>query len=127
MTNYQCPDLASYAALWLEFRDPELRAEIIEHRENCGICTALRKATDERGKLQRTADICGEISIEFPQDIRPELASILRRLYQITVIREGDIGWVYPGDGSGLRRVVGSMGTAEQTVSVDGAAAGNIV
>ena len=45
--EFQCPDLYNYALLWLEFRDPALIAEIIDHRNTCEICIGLRKATDE--------------------------------------------------------------------------------
>jgi hypothetical protein len=92
--NYQCAELAQYAQLWLSFRDAELRAEIIEHRDTCPICAALREATIERRRGSTTTDLHYEIPIEFPAGIKPELESILRRLYRITLIRAGDIGWV---------------------------------
>lgn len=119
MTTYHCPDLANYAQLWLQFRDAELRAEIIAHRDTCPICTRLREATIERRRCT-TADICGEVSIEFPPDVRPELAGVLRRLYRAVLIREGDIGWVYPSTSPDVRRVVGSMGIVEQVIAMAG-------
>ena len=92
--NYQCPTLSEYAQLWLSFRDAELRAEIIKHREDCPVCIALKEATIERRKLQRTANIHNEISIQFPEQTSAELQGVLRSLYRIVAIRPGDIGWV---------------------------------
>jgi hypothetical protein len=117
--TYQCPDLAVYAQLWLQFRDAELRAEIVQHRDTCPICISLQEATIER-RRSTTADIRGEVSIEFPPGVGPELAGILRRLYRAVLIREGDIGWVYPSTRPDVRRVVGSMGIVEQVIAMAG-------
>jgi hypothetical protein len=77
MTDYQCPALANYAALWLQFRDADLRAEIVTHRDTCEVCTALREATIERrermardlleqSQKQSTADSAGVLSDVLP-------------------------------------------------------------
>jgi hypothetical protein len=91
MTTYQCPALANYAALWLAFRDADLRAEIVAHRDTCEICTALREATIERRIARERADrLAREVSIE-PLDA-PTAASerVLPDVSEPTLPGEGE-------------------------------------
>jgi len=120
--TYQCAALSEYVQLWLSFRDAALRAEIIKHREDCPVCIALKEATVERRRGRTTADIHSEIPIEFPEQVTAQLAGILRRLYRITTIRAGDIGWVCErvytsggGSGWGIRIIdtVGDISSGE--------------
>ena len=97
--NYQCDVLEQYVDLWLTHTgEPVLRREIIQHRESCSVCMALREATIERRKLQRTADIHSEIPIQFSEQTSERLATIMRRLYTIITPGPGDIGWVHSSD-----------------------------
>ena len=114
--NYQCSTLSEYAQLWLSFRDAELRVEIIKHREGCPVCIALKEATIERRKLQRTANLHNEIPIQFPEQTTAELQGVLRSLYRIVTIRPGDVGWVCErtntsgGGSSGSIRITDTIG-----------------
>ncbi len=77
MTLYQCPVLADYVDLWLMFHSHDLHAEIVQHRDTCEVCTALREATIERrermardlleqSQKQSTADSAGVLSDVLP-------------------------------------------------------------
>jgi len=94
----QCATLSEYVQLWLSFRDAALRAEIIQHRDDCPVCIALKEATVERRRGRTTTDIHSEIPIVFPEQVTERLAALMRRLYTIITPRAGDIGWVYPSD-----------------------------
>ena len=107
----QCPALSEYVQLWLSFRDAELRAEIIQHREDCPVCIALKEATNGR---RANTNPRAEIPIEFPPNTSPAVRGILLRLYTIISIRPGDIGWVDPDAGSEVWGLAGGVGTGEQ-------------
>lgn len=122
MTNLQCDTLSEYVALWLQFRDPDLRAEIVSHRDTCQVCTRLREITIERRK-RGPAYLHREIPIIFPDEITERLATIMRRLYEIVIIRPGDIGWVGDGSGSEGGRGIGGLRVGEPVGNVVSAAA----
>jgi hypothetical protein len=93
MTTYQCPTLAEYVQLWLEFHSADLHTEVIQHRDTCEICTALREATIERRIARERADrLAREVSIE-PLDA-PTAASerVLPDVSEPTLPGEGEAG-----------------------------------
>ena len=120
MTTYQCPALANYAQLWLTFHSAELHEEVIAHRDTCEICTALREATIERRR--RTADLHNKILIQFPEQVTPVLANIMRRLYTIAPCRPGDLGWVGDGASSESGRGVSGIRTGSEAGAMVGEA-----
>ena len=88
---YQCPDLAAYVPLWLQFRDAELNAEIVSHRDTCPICTALREATIERRIARERADsLAREISKQSQLAPSAGGAGMLPDLSRFIVPREGE-------------------------------------
>ena len=115
--NYQCDTLTEYIVLLHAFRDAELRAEIINHRDTCPTCIALREATIER---RRTANLHREVPVIFPAEVTERLANVLRSLYKIVSIRPGDIGWPDNGAGSEGGGSVSGIRTGEPVGAVDG-------
>ena len=109
--NYQCPALSEYVQLWLSFRDAALRAEIIQHRDDCPVCIALKEATNGR---RANTNPRAEIPIEFPPNTSPAVRGILLRLYTIISIRPGNIGWADPDASAEMRGLAGGVGVGEQ-------------
>lgn len=89
--NYQCATLAEYVGLWLEFHDKALNAEIVQHRDTCPTCTALREATIERREARERADsLAREISEQPQEEPTAESAELLRDVSEPILPGEGE-------------------------------------